>query len=825
MKIFPHILSRVGGITIKEIQSFSLGEYHLVNKLLENDVEILKTKMEISNEFQKIIEKLTSPYLKTKMINAFRDFKKGRKRFEKVARDTGIHGSLKLVHLLSDLAHFEKSKNSIYQNLEKVYEERFILSVKRLQILSKEDNFQKGVLQSSQSFYHQIRSFQLSNTTTLNKKLRQTSRSLAQYIYRAATKTSPFSHFTTLDLMSLEGGLFQSEKKGERNSFLQYNNFLLLELKEMLLKDLSFCENMILQLNPSIIQNETEFCFIKNDRNIESFQQLEKSDFLELIYNKINTEALVFNILIKDIQNDVDAETDDLIDYLMNLVENGFLEFQWDFRREENWETKFPFWLFSIKEYKITNPWQDLFNSLSSKKNEYKNTSSENRLYLQNNLKHDIELGGFSETKPEIILFEDVLTPRGFSLKEEDIKPIVRTLDGLLFLVEPLMEDVMKLKIQYLHEKHFKNTAEVSLVKFYEIFFQEDFEKIDTQNNYNEFLTERWNETITQTGKMLSEGTLHFSLDEIRKKIPPRKVPTYKYSGLFQFYKEEGKTKAVINGLSPGYGKLFGRFLHMFPDDVTKDLQEWNRPVNGAYFVAENKDASYYNVNLHPPLVDYEIKMNNSQNQLPSQNQIPVSEIVIRRSDSGRGFSLYSSKTQKFIDITDLGFENPKARSPMFQLINGFRLTHGTYRIFLKMVNKIYVQENEEGVRFYPRVVIDDHLVLQRKAQVMDVSFFPKIIKNESRAAFFFQIQKFKNFHNLPQYVFVQPIRDFSNPESFLKQDFYKPQFIDLHAPISIEILKSIIQKHQGKIKIEEMLPMPEVLETDYVREDVVEWN
>ena len=828
MKIFPHILSRVGGFPFREVEKFAMQDYIHVITLLRLDKKVLKHSLEIEMYFQEAIDNTADNYFQTILLNALKDFRKSRFSFlKKLEKFENVNLSItKIRDAVIKHQGILKIRNDWNKQVCESYENELTRSFQLLKDFAEKENFQKGIIQSSRSVYQRILSFNKKEITEFRKKEKQTARTLTQYIYRTVAKTSPFSHFTTIDLMSLKNGVFQSKKESESISYLQYNNFLLLELKEMFLKKMSFVENTILRLNPSIIQNELEYCFIKNDRNVEIFQRLEKSEFLELIYNKLNTQGEVFKFFIKNIQNDVDAAEEELREYLMNLVEAGFLEFQWNFYGgEKEWETEFSNWLIANDNFKETNPWEDLFNQLISKKKKYKRDDSKKRFYLQNRLKYEIEVCGFSETKPEIILFEDVWTPRGFTLQDEAVQPIVSTLDSLLFFVEPLMVDEMKLKIHYLHEKHFKDKPEVSLVEFYEIFFQEDFEKVDLQNDHNEYLKERWKEAITQTGKMSSEGTLHFSLDEIRKKIPPRKVPTYKYSGLFQFYKEDEKTKAVINGLSPGYGKLYGRFLHMFPEEITKDLQEWNKPVNEGYIIAENKDASYYNVNLHPPLVEYEIKMHHSQNQLSSQYQIPVSEMVIRRGDSGRDFYLYSSKTQKHIDITDLGFENPKARSPMFQLINGFRETHGTYRIFLKMVNEIYVQENEEGIRFYPRVVIDEHLILQRSAQVMDVSFFPKINKNDHAADFFYQIQKFKQLHNLPQYVFVQPIRDFSNPENILKQDFYKPQFIDLHAPISIEILKSIIQKHQGKIKIEEMLPMPNQLDSKYVREDVIEWK
>ena len=93
----------------------------------------------------------------------------------------------------------------------------------------------------------------------------------------------------------------------------------------------------------------------------------------------------------------------------------------------------------------------------------------------------------------------------------------------------------------------------------------------------------------------------------------------------------------VFNGSFPGFGKMFSRFLHIFDSSVTNDLRQWNQQLNRDELLLENHDASYFNANLHPPLLPYEIWMPNGNNTLPPDKQIPITDIEVRfnRSEGG----------------------------------------------------------------------------------------------------------------------------------------------------------------------------------------------
>ncbi|MFT6321309.1 MAG: hypothetical protein ACJAT4_002239, partial [Granulosicoccus sp.] len=58
-----------------------------------------------------------------------------------------------------------------------------------------------------------------------------------------------------------------------------------------------------------------------------------------------------------------------------------------------------------------------------------------------------------------------------------------------------------------------------------------------------------------------------------------------------------------------------------------------------------------------------------------------------------------------------------------------------------------------------------------------------------------------------------------------LKKDFFKPQLIDLNSPLAIVLLQKVLEKHLGRIRLEEMLPKEEEMMGDSVAEFGVQWG
>ena len=161
----------------------------------------------------------------------------------------------------------------------------------------------------------------------------------------------------------------------------------------------------------------------------------------------------------------------------------------------------------------------------------------------------------------------------------------------------------------------------------------------------------------------------------------------------------------------------------------------------------------------------------------------------------------------------------------MFQLLNGFGIPHATYRYFTKLVNEVFFDEKPNEINSFRRIVIDDHLVLQRQYSEVLNSFFPKKEKGESSSTYFLKIQKWKMENKIPQFIFIQSMQDADNSTSNLSRDFFKPQFIDLNSPIAIVLLQKVLERHSGEIRMVEMLPNGDKMIGESVAEFAIQWK
>ncbi len=829
MKLFPHILARVGGCTFSKVSTLSFEKMSFVNVLLqkENNLELQFEK--VLQSFQTTFEKVQDYRLRAILKNGKKDFKKQRfsflKKLHKIDQEELLSDLLREISVYSDLKlEYEKLKNEF----DLAFLEEELNQYIFLKGVFQNDNFQKGILQSSLSLFFQNKKLALKSPQDFRKKERQTLRALAQYFYRIGGKTSPFSHFTTLDILSKGNGIFRNEKLKTGRSYFQYNNFIFAEMKGVLLEDPTFFRQLKLQVNPSVLIKDNEFYFIKNKKNIETIQQLEVSVILkELSQTIIPKEGLSFDLVVVLLLELVEADKESIESYLLELLEMGFLEWQWNASGLTfNWVEQLHEFLISLRSFSNKKEWLNCLETMIQGKAQLELDDPESRNFFQHILKQNLEKLGLEDLNLELLFFEDVRKPSSIQLPENDIKPIIQSLDSLLRLLEPLMKDEMKDRIMQCWSENFSNEKSVPLLFFYQKYFQSSFNNTISTSSKKAKELSFLKSIIKEIGGINKAGDLVFQLKNLENIFPEKSIKsTSCYSGLFQVYKNEGKTKAILNGLTPGFGKLFGRFLPLFKEEITIQLQKWNNEMQGENLWVENVDASVFNANLHPPFLSCEIKNAGGQNRLPLENQIPINEIEVTWEEGLKKPILVFSKTKERISIFDFGFEHPENRSPMFQLLNGFCLPYVAYRFFLAIVNELFFEEKPNGINVFRRVVIDGHLILQRKHQEVPHSFFPKKEKNEQSSSYFLKIQKWKSENHFQQYIFIKLIQDSENSNENLNKDFFKPQLIDLESPIAIVLLQKVLEKYLGRFRIEEMLPNKEEMMGESVAEIAIQWE
>ena len=832
MIFFPHIIARVGGTSFSQLKTLSINEISfvvLLEQVLENEISLQLKFNDILLCFSATFKKTDNYRLRAILKNWKKDFENKRlsflKKLEKNDKRELLRELLIKISIYSDsISEHEKLKNEFDAVFKKVelYQYNFLIN------FFQNEYIQKGILQSSHSLFYQNNKLPLRQAQDYKKKERQTLRALAQYFYRIGGKTSPLSHFTTVDVLSKNEGVFQSNNLESGRIFFQYNNFILTEMKILLLKEPTFFGQLHLKLNPSTLHLSGELHFIKNSNNIETYQQVETSEILLYLNQLIITnQDLTFDSVVSLLIESVESDKESIEGYLLELIEIGLLEWQWDFSGLTfNWEYKLLDFLTRVDFFNNKDAWIICLDMMVQGKIQLEFEDAKYRFLFQKKLKTDLEKLGLKKINIELLFFEDVRKVTQVKLSENEIEPIVQSLDFLLNLIEPLTEDKIKDKIKYCYSQNFKGRISVPLLIFYQTYYQLNFNNITPENEGRDEKVEWLKSEIKKTGRVNQFGDLVFNLKDLENILLEKPSNPMKcYSGLFQFYKKEEKVKAVINGLAPGYGKLFGRFLPLFDDEITTQLQEWNIGNQEEDLWVENIDASVFNANLHPPLLINEIKNSNSQNNLPSGSQILIKDIEVMIDEDTKEVILVYSKTKKRIYIFDFGSEYPGHRSPMFQLLNGFNKPHYTYQFFIKIVNEMFNDIQPNDVKNFRRVVIDDHLILQRKSKEVPHSFFPEKEKNESNSSYFVKVQRWKSIHLFPQYVFIKPSQFSEGTSVVLNDDIYKPQLIDLNSPIAIVLLQKFLKKYLGRVKIEEILPSEEEFFGDSVSEFVVQWK
>ncbi|MEM6966981.1 MAG: lantibiotic dehydratase, partial [Bacteroidota bacterium] len=769
MKVFPYILSRVAGVRASKIYQLTYGKMETVEELLEKEKKLILQGEKLLAHFQDTFRALADYRQKAILANAKKDFVRGSFSFiKKLKQQRTEKGWIQKIDELIEVAETYQAEilqtDALKEKMEREFEEDRIAKMLWLQNFAHSDAFKRGILQSSHSLYHQIVRFQKKIAPNFRKKEWQTARSIAQYFYRAATKTSPFSYFSTLALLHRYQDTFKSDTAPSTSS-ISINNILLLEFQDVLLTNASFYQQMKLVLNPTLSKDDVEFIFIKNENNIENLQRLEKSAILEIIEQYfLENQEVVFNVFLVHLAKIVAADPAELVAFLLQIIDTGFLEWQWEVKAlTKNWEEKFSNWLADFADFEGKSEWLALLHHLKRSKQHYHKSNAVQRTVQVKTTVKQLQAAtiGINKVVPELIFFEDVKTNHNYTLSATKTESICRSLHRVLQMIQPISVDHFRLKIRRCFEANYNKNEEVKLLAFYEKFYATASAATPSPDEVTKKLSIAFEKMIQQTATNEVAGVVEFSTKKWEKHLDftPHLLPKQiAYGGLFQFFGTENNVKAVLNGLTLGYGKLFGRFLGLLDESITKEIQYQNRtPSNEQYWI-ENKDASYFNANLHPPLFDLEIRAANTQNQLPPPQQIPVRQLLVKWDEQLNEPVLVHALDKKRCVIFDMGLEHPHNRSALFRLLNGFSFPKAALRTMNNTVNKYFSIHLKNGIKICPRIVIDEHLILQRKSFEIPESLIPYRGKKETSASYFYTIQKWKATHDFPRFVFFQPI-------------------------------------------------------------------
>ncbi|HMG67599.1 MAG TPA: lantibiotic dehydratase, partial [Chitinophagaceae bacterium] len=360
--------------------------------------------------------------------------------------------------------------------------------------------------------------------------------------------------------------------------------------------------------------------------------------------------------------------------------------------------------------------------------------------------------------KPESVIYEDTSRNVQIILQREKSEKLIGQLAALLnnlYLFDNYWEEKNSIKNYFLST--YSEEGTVNLLTFYKDYYRDvklSSKKADTiakssddteEATANDLTTDasdsnkeeivgksKWTEiaaSVFKKNSQINSTRIDIQLSDLleiseamggkKEPIPTKPNSQAAFMQVFEDKNKNGEVelKGVINGIVPGYGKMISRFLHIFPVKVTNSIRKWNEELmdDDSLFI-ENCDASYFNANLHPALMPYEIRIPGGHNNVSVERQLSVKDFNIVYDKENNEIILIHAPSQKRAYLFDLGFQGT-GRSKLFQLLKVFSLgdnisTAGLNSVINSIVRNVDRDAGlqEKSIVISPRIVYENQL-------------------------------------------------------------------------------------------------------------------
>ncbi|GEM_PF-1751793 len=700
--------------------------------------------------------------------------------------------------------------------------------------LSRNPNLLNGLRMTSHSLAGRVEKIIEELPPTLRKKEKQSARSLWQIASRMAGKISPFSSFTHL------GRVDANElNTGTVSHRFRLNNILLGQFLEILRYHPPFFQNQKIKLNYTAELVGTEYVFLHNTRNVESVQRIEDQPVISLIIAYLkNKKTVIFQELVEMVLSEVDAEKDEIVEYIFTLTEYGLLVWILPVApTDENW------WKFLEKELylfqddllckkleKILSEVGDVLNKISTKthieraqiQQEYftifKNFWEKNKQSIPVVNSVDIKEEGLRRItstdfflKPETIFYEDTRLSVKQFWTENNWRPLRKKMTMLSGFLMPLTPFGHRDRLIDFYRENFSQS--VSLWTFYQKWLpiSGDTQKLETTQLHEIELN--LNNKLATLPR--SESLIHLTPNFLRSISSDYENSQPHFGSLVLPFQNAGQDQLYLDIFVTGNARLAGRFLSLFSESDRETWRTFHQAQAGEKRWIENQDYSFFNANVHPPLISDLI-------QIPSvsvsgeKQGISIIDIMIQLNKEND--QLILTYKNQVVEVINLSLEAIDNRSGLYQLLSQLEPTVPSKNLLLKSINHLQ-NPTDKGIFLYPRVIYDQQIILQRATWFFPKETLPYKPKGSNNTVYRDLLLHWQKANKLPkQFYYTLSIDHRSVGENFRRNE-HKPQFFDIRNPLSIDLWHRDLKKVVNYLKIEEMLPLPEqLIEVDGVK-------
>ncbi|WP_223609297.1 lantibiotic dehydratase [Chryseobacterium sp. OSA05B] len=878
LTILPYIFTRYAALPVKSFNALKIPEIKDLSEqwqmTLDHDQHCNE---KLCDEMYTLIQQSSDDQERKLLLNLKRSVYNRRSNADALLQKIPSETFMAFKEAWGNWLNAGKKCKEFEQYWEKGFNDYLWTHRENIQKLTGEYPFRNGVLLSSKDLYEQLDSFTNADVKSLNKDSERIEFSVLRYLTRMAYKTSPFSTFTYLGLTKMvpdDQSQFSSAPDIV-NCKIRLNNKLLKRIKKLMERHPDLQGLLFVNINSSITENNGRFSFLMNCANIEVFQEIQATPvnqyIKELIYH--SEESISLSSFIDLLSGHIEADVSELRHYILKLIDSGFLELTLECSEiDPDWDLHL---LTFLEQHKKTNEAAEqvyeLVTILQLAKNKFETADLFSREILLNNTskifdstisdlenqagivklpKEEIKnvLEGILEKyrngqgfeklpyipvdyRQEGFIYEDAYTDQINTVNESTVNELGQLLSDLSNRLTAFdIRGKEKTSIKEFFLSTYSKDQKIPLVTFYHEYYryknESETEGSSTQDNL-------WSELFRKDLQLEEQQSDEIQIQ--RKNLDPLPLSNNSApigSAFLQFFDQlsETGTKAVVNGLMQGMGKMSGRFLHLFDKKISEEHRNYNNRLFSDQLLIELNDDSSFNANIHPPLLDHEVKMPASNTQMKKPQQIPLDRISVGYNADHNSLFLMDTVLGKEIYAFDLCLETITNRSNLYQLMSLFNpCTYVNYFPLIKTIDDHYSKQfKDQDIQIFPRIVFEKKLVLRRKGWLISLNIIPRQNKDESSSIYFLRFHQWLSQNSLPSSVFLylqsSYIPEDQSPEKATgTRDDYKPQCIDFEQPLLFHLFIKLLNRAGSHIYMEESLPSVNGSQ-ERVAEHLIQW-
>lgn len=740
-----------------------------------------------------------------------------------------------------------------------------------LRELAQDPRLRDGLLLASPSLERHLPAYLDAGPDRLSKRARKVERSLVEYVLRTACKTSPFSTLTTVAAGSFVPGLgqgFSSDPQGMGGrSHVRINVATLGRIADAVAEDWERLTDLPVILSSGHSLDHERIRYVRRTKvgsesnapgALDSLREelffLSHSNLLDEVMDILGKEpGLLLGELLERLAVPAGRDPGEVRDYVETLFRLSLLRLP---TLDVDIHSEDPLRTFRDGLAALQRPWADLIveklDRIAGSVEAYAGAATHERRRLRDGVRDSLDrvtesLVAEPAAMPPGILYEDVSLPdldlrADKNLWDKTLLADLRALSGILPLFDMLLPHRLVLLgffrarygeegacddvLTFIHEFHRDIYDQYLQSSASRQDFDEDGEyvplenwlrmpEIDALDDARRELVDRMRRAYADLPDPDTELVLDDEfMEAVADKLPSPVHQLDSRSFFVQTAERNGQFTSVLNRSYSGLTLLYSRFLHCFGQTrapaLADELKDTLKDVCPEGTVLAELTGGYdtTNLNLHPPVTEYEIVCPGESSSRPPEECVRVEELQIRHT-SERGIHLYCPRIDRVVIPVYLGFLLPLA---LPEVQRALLLFSPTAMAPLDLWQGTDRPLGDAMIGGHPRVRYRD-LVLARHTWKTAPDRLPRRNSSQSDTEWFLAWQRWRSEYRIPRRVFVTVDTAEAGDDADQGPTHpSKPQYVDFDSFLSLQLLDHMIAEAKRRVVMTEMFPEPDEL-------------